>query len=103
MGKKMTEVPARIIPQQKQVQICSASRFHWELEDAARQIWKLCLASGMIEIGIWDGRVKPILWPWFDGFRCQIVGEKTIDLEFPGVTSPEEAKQLAILQAMRLL
>ena len=72
----------------------SASHLPWVL-DVESRVWSLNLVAGMIEILVWDGRSRSLIWPWFNGFRCQIVGEKTIDIEFPGVSDAEEAKQLA--------
>ncbi|HVN26259.1 MAG TPA: hypothetical protein VMT99_01215 [Candidatus Paceibacterota bacterium] len=74
----------------------------WRFE-ADDDLWTLDLVSGLIEVSIWDGRRRPILWPWFDGFRCQISGEKSVDLEFPGVTSADEAKRLAVQEVMNVL
>lgn len=78
-------------------------KLNWVLEDGQFNLWKLFLVGGLIEISIWDGRLNPILWPYFDGFRCQINGEKTIDLTFPGVVDTEEAKRLAVSHFLNVM
>jgi hypothetical protein len=74
----------------------------WVLKNKKVEEWELKLVGGVIEVSIWNGRISPIVWSWFDGFRCQISGEETIDIEFPNV-QVGEAKRLAVEHVIGLV